>query len=305
MRNQNDRATLSKHSLVTSHPLDLLPKTGTTPTWVDKQRETSVRETILEQLGDDGVLVLTLNRPHARNAFNRQMWTEARDALADSLLDDAVRCVVVTGAPGAFTAGQDLKEMSTMDTSDAAAENGFSAFMDVLCRFDKPLVASVNGVGVGIGITLLLHCDYVYIADGSRLRAPFITLGVVPEAASSFLFPLVIGWRNAIDLLYESDFIGAGRAVELGLATELCTGEDVLDKAIARARRLAAKPLGSLRATKRLLLATRDEQVRSARAREDAAFVGRVGSAENMEAVMAFLSKREPDFRGVSSDDKQ
>lgn len=263
-----------------------------------------VRETVLEDFGDDGVLLVTLNRPQARNAFDRQMWGDARDALIDALTDNRVRAVVVTGAPGAFTAGQDLKEMSTMDTSDAAAENGFSAFMDVLCRFDKPLIAAVNGVGVGIGITLLLHCDYVYIAEGSRLRAPFVTLGVVPEAASSLLFPLVIGWRNAIDLLYESDFIGAERAVGIGLATELCTGEDVLDKAMARARRLAAKPLGSLRATKRLLLATRDEQVKAARAREDAAFVGRVGSAENMEAVMAFLSKREPDFRNVSPDDK-
>src|SRR5205085_11339975 len=128
------------------HHVGILPRDKTTA-----GRRTSVRETILEQLGDDGVLVLTLNRPQARNAFNRQMWAEARDALADSLRNDAVRSVVVTGAPGAFTAGQDLKEMSTMDTSDAAAENGFSAFMDVLCRFDKPLVACVNGVGVGIG----------------------------------------------------------------------------------------------------------------------------------------------------------
>jgi enoyl-CoA hydratase/carnithine racemase len=262
------------------------------------------RATVLEELSDDGVLLVTFNRPQAKNAFDRQMWTEARDALAEALEDDAVRCVVVTGAAGAFTAGQDIKEMATIDTSDASSENGFSAFMDVLCRFDKPLVAAVNGVGVGIGITLLLHCDYVYIAEGSRLRAPFITLGVVPEAASSFLFPLVIGWRNAVDLLFESDFVSARRAVELGLANELCTPEGVLEKAMDRARRLAAKPLGSLRGTKRLLLATRDEQVKAARAREDQAFIGRIGSPENMEAVMAFLSKRAPDFRNIPPGDK-
>jgi enoyl-CoA hydratase/carnithine racemase len=262
------------------------------------------RATVLEELSEDGVLLVTFNRPHAKNAFDRQMWGEARDALVEALEDDAVRCVVVTGAGGAFTAGQDLKEMSTMDTSDAGSENGFSAFMDVLCRFDKPLVAAVDGVGVGIGITLLLHCDYVYIAEGSRLRAPFITLGVVPEAASSFLFPLVVGWRNAVDLLFESDFVPARRAVELGLASELCSQESVLEHALDRARRLAAKPLGSLRATKRLLLATRDDQVKAARAREDNAFVGRIGSPENMEAVMAFLSKRDPDFRNVPSGDK-
>lgn len=264
----------------------------------------TTRTTVLETLGEDGVLLLTLNRPEARNAFNRQMWTEARDALRDALAHDGVRCVVVTGAGGAFTAGQDIKEMATIDTSDAASENGFSAFMDVLSDFDKPLVAAVSGVGVGIGITLLLHCDYVYIAEGSRLRAPFITLGVVPEAASSFLFPLVIGWRNAVDLLYESDFIDAEKATRLGLANELCRPEDVLARAMERAARLAAKPLGSLRATKRLLLATRADQVRAARAREDAAFIGRIGSPENMEAVMAFLSKRAPDFRQVPSHDK-
>lgn len=264
----------------------------------------TTRTTVLETLGEDGVLLLTLNRPEARNAFNRQMWTEARDALRDALADDGVRCVVVTGAGGAFTAGQDIKEMATIDTSDAASENGFSAFMDVLCDFDKPLVAAVDGVGVGIGITLLLHCDYVYIAEGSRLRAPFITLGVVPEAASSFLFPLVIGWRNAVDLLYESDFIDAEKATRLGLANELCSRDDVLARAMERASRLAAKPLGSLRATKRLLLATRADQVKAARAREDAAFIGRIGSPENMEAVMAFLSKRAPDFRQVPAHDK-
>jgi enoyl-CoA hydratase/carnithine racemase len=262
------------------------------------------RQTVLAELDADGVLVLTLNRPQARNAFDRQQWREAREALTEALADNAVRVVVITGAGDSFTAGQDLKEMSTMDTSDPDSENGFSAFMDVLCSFDKPLVAAVNGVGVGIGITLLLHCDYVYIAEGARLRAPFITLGVVPEAASSFLFPLIVGWRNAVDLLFESDFIDARRAVELGLAGELCTREDVLAQAVARARHLAAKPLGSLRATKRLLLATRSDQVAAARRREDAAFMGRIGSAENMEAVMAFLAKRPPDFRTVPPDDK-
>jgi len=261
------------------------------------------RPTVVELL-DDGVLLLTLNRPEARNAFNRQMWTDARDALADAVADNGVRVVVVTGAGQSFTAGQDIKEMSTMDTSNPDSENGFSAFMDVLCAFDKPLVAAVNGVGVGIGITMLLHCDYVYIAEGARLRAPFVTLGVVPEAASSFLFPLVIGWRNAIDLLYESNFIDANKAVALGLATECCTSAELLERAMERARQLAAKPLGSLRGTKRLLLATRNDQVRAARQREDAAFIGRIGSPENMEAVMAFMSRREPDFSNVSPEDK-
>ncbi len=267
------------------------------------------RETVLETI-EGGVLTVTLNRPRHKNAFNAAMWRDARESLEDALADDRVRAVVITGAGGAFSAGQDLAEMSNLspgsDSDDASGQdNGFSLFMDVLCDFDKPLIAAVNGVGVGIGITLLLHCDYACIARGSRLRAPFVTLGVVPEAASSYLFPAVIGYRNAIDLLFESDFISAERSVELGIATDLCEPEEVLAVASRRAQHLAAKPLGSLRHTKRLVLATRREQVDAARRREDAAFVGRIGSAENIEAVTAFFEKRDPDFSEVPPHDRE
>ena len=229
------------------------------------------------------------------------MWCELRDCLAEAQENDAVRVVVVTGAGNAFTAGQDLSEMTT--GGEAGAEHGFPSFMDRLCQFDKPLIAAVNGVGVGIGLTLLLHCDYAYIARGARLRAPFITLGVVPEAAASYLLPALIGHRNAIDLLFESDFISAERAFELGLASHLCAAEELMPAALERARHLAAKPLGSLRWTKRLVLATRQDQVAAARRREDDAFVHRVGSPENMEAISAFFSKRPPDFSNVPPTD--
>jgi enoyl-CoA hydratase/carnithine racemase len=165
------------------------------------------------------------------------------------------------------------------------------------------LIAAVNGVGVGIGLTLLLHCEYVCIARGARRRAPFVTLGVVPEAAASYLLPAIIGYRNAMDLLFESEFITAERACELGIATHLSERAAVVEDALTRARHLAAKPLGSLRWTKRLVLATRQDQVAAARAREDAAFMRRVGSPENMEAVSAFFSKRAPDFTNVEPTD--
>ena len=259
------------------------------------------RATLIEDLSG-GVLLVTFNRPERKNAFNQQMWRDFRDALAEARADDAVRVVVVTGAGGAFTAGQDLSEMMG-GGAETADEHAFGSFMDELCAFDKPLIAAVNGVAVGLGLTLLLHCEYVYVARGARLRAPFITLGVVPEAASSYLLPALIGYRNAIDLLFESDFIDAERAFELGIATHLCTPEGLLEDAMARARHLAAKPLGSLRWTKRLVLATRAEQVAAARKREDAAFMKRVGSPENMEAVTAFFSKRPPDFTAVPPTD--
>ncbi len=261
------------------------------------------RTTVLEALSAEGVLTLTLNRPERKNAFNNQMWRDFRDALAEAQDNDVVRAVVVTGAGNAFTAGQDLSEMIGGGEVTSAEEHGFASFMDRLCGFDKPLIAAVNGVGVGIGLTLLLHCDYVYIVPDARLRAPFITLGVVPEAASSYLLPLLLGYRKAIDLLYESDFISGDRAVELGLATHLSTPETLLASALDRARQLAAKPLGSLRWTKRLVLATRQEGVAAARRREDEAFQRRIGSPENLEAVSAFFEKRAPDFSKVPPGD--
>lgn len=261
------------------------------------------RDTVLERL-DQGVLLVTLNRPRQKNAFNHRMWCDLRDALADARQSDRVRVVVITGAGDAFSAGQDLSEMAAPQVA-GGEEHGFPSFMDELSTFDKPLIAAVNGVGVGIGLTLLLHCDYVYMAHGARLRAPFVTLGVVPEAASSYLLPALIGYRRAIDLLFESDFIGAERAVDLGIASEISTPEGVLPAALERARHLAQKPLGSLRWTKRLLLATRAEAVRAAREREDRAFEVRIGSPENLEAVAAFFDKREANFSNVPPTDRE
>ncbi len=163
-------------------------------------------------------------------------------------------------------------------------------------RLDKPLLAAVNGVGVGIGLTLLLHCDVVFIAHGARLRPPFVELGVVPEAASSYLLPVQLGWQRAAEVLYTADWIDARRAVELGIASRVYPRAELVPAARAFAARVAAGPIGAIRHTKRLLLATRAEQVRAAREREDRAFEERIGTPENLEAVMAFFEKRRPDF---------
>lgn len=243
----------------------------------------------------DGVLLVRLNRPEQRNAFNNRMYDELRDTLGEAQGRDEVRAVVVTGSGRAFSAGQDLSEMASPPAGDGAP-HGFGPFMDRVCSFDKPLLAAVNGVGVGIGLTLLLHCDLVWIADDARLRAPFVTLGVVPEAASSYLLPLLVGFRKAVEVFYTADWIDAHRALELGIANRLCSGQELLPLALDTARRLAKQPPEALRHTKRLLLATRDTAVRDARRREDEAFALRVGSPENREAIRAFFEKRTPDF---------
>ena len=149
---------------------------------------------------------------------------------------------------------------------------------------------------MGGGLTILLHCDFVFIAEGARLKAPFVQLGVVPEAGSSYLLPLICGHRGAAEVLYEADWVTAERAVELNIATALTTREAVVETAVARGRRIARNAPESLRHTKRLVLATRAAQVAEARRLEDAGFVERVGSAENMEAISAFFERRAPKF---------
>jgi enoyl-CoA hydratase/carnithine racemase len=258
------------------------------------------RTRVLEAL-EDGVLLLTLNRPERKNAFDETMWREARDALGEAQESDAVRVVLVTGAGDAFSAGQDLGQMAA---PPGDGPPGFPTFMDRLVGFDKPLLAAVNGVGVGIGLTMLLHCDIVWMAESARLRAPFVPLGVVPEAASSYLLPLQMGHQRAAEMLFTADWIDAPRAVELGIATRALPREKLLPELRALAARIAAQPLGSLRWTKRLLLAIRRDGIAGARAREDAGFAVRVGSPENQEALRAFLQKRPADFRGVPPTDR-
>lgn len=251
------------------------------------------RETVLEERRD-GVALLTLNRPAALNAFDTRMYDDLAAALADARADPAVRVVVVTGAGRAFSAGQDLAEMGRLANArpEGGAGHGFGRFMHGLIDFDKPLVAAVNGVGVGIGFTMLLHCDLVYLAEGARLRLPFVPLGVVPEAASSVLLPRAIGWQAAADLVFTGRWIGADEALALGVATAVCPPARLLDVARAKAAEIAAGPVGALQASKRLMLAARADAVRAARRREDGVFAERVGCEENLAAIRSFFERR-------------
>jgi len=257
------------------------------------------RQTVLETVRD-GVALLTLNRPERRNAFNNQQYDDLRDALAEAQASRDVCVVVLTGATGAFTGGQDLGEMGKPPPNDGKP-HGFTPFVDQLSTFDKPLIAAVNGVAVGIGVTMLLHCDIVYVAESARLRAPFTALGIVPEAGSTFLLPAIIGPQRAADLFFTAAWITAPRAVELGLAARVVADADLLPAALAKAAEIAAQPLGAVRDTKRLLLAARADALRAARTREDTLQLSRINSAENREAIRAFQEKRPPDFTRLRS----
>lgn len=241
------------------------------------------RTTVIEEVSD-GVAVLMMNRPSRRNAFNDQQYDELRAALAEAQADDRIRVVLITGAPGAFSAGQDINEMGS--------GRQFTPFVDQLATFDKPLLAAVNGVAVGIGMTMLPHCDIVYVAESARLRVPFVALGLVPEAGSTLLLPLVMGAQRAAEAFFTAQWLSAADAVESGLARRAVPDGELLPVAMTTAREIAVQPLAALRATKQLLLAAHADALRATRIREDVTQMARLGSPENLAAIRAFQSRR-------------
>jgi enoyl-CoA hydratase/carnithine racemase len=247
-----------------------------------------------------GVRLITLNRPEKKNAFDDAQWDAFADALRAASAHEDVAVAVVTGAGGDFSAGVDL--VSFLGGARARAgpfASGYDNTMDALVAFEKPLLAAASGVCVGFGATFLFHCDGVYLGESARLRLPFVRLGLVPEGASSYLLQALVGPRRAGELLYTAEWIPAARALALGLATALHAEADVLEAALQRAREIAQFPVSALRETKRTLKAALAPGLASALEAERAGMRAQAGSAENVEAVRAFLEKREPDFRAA------
>lgn len=245
------------------------------------------------------VRVLTLNRPSALNAFNDAMYRAVTRAMDDAATNSDIAVVVITGEGRAFTAGQDLAELSDQRTHAQRQLDGFGPFILALETFPKPLIAAVNGLGIGIGLTMLLHCDLVIISEGARLRAPFAALGLTAEAGSSFLLPQRIGWQAAAHALFSARWLDADEAVRCGLAYRKVNSESLMEDALGLAQEIAAMPVTALTTTKRLLLATRQESSRAARAREDDGFGSLVGGPANLEAMAALRERRPPDFGGL------
>lgn len=246
------------------------------------------------------VRVVTLDRPDALNAFNDDMYDGVRGALADAESAPGVACVVITGAGDrAFSAGQDLGEMASRPKHDDGARHGFVPFIETLERFDKPLLAAVNGLAIGIGTTMLAHCDIVLASDTARFRVPFVGLGITMEAGSSHNLPQRIGWQETAHAVFTGAWMDAARAVEVGLAWKRVPPDKLMEETAVIADEIAAMPISGLRATKRLLLATRVELSAAARAREDAAILSLAGGPAQREALAAFREKRPADFTTI------
>lgn len=230
---------------------------------------------------DGAVAIITMNRPERKNAFTRDQYDALGAALAAIDQDDSLRVAVLTGAGAAFSSGQDLKEMAEMATAVASGDStaggstgagGFTVLLDALEAFQKPLIAAVNGVAVGIGMTLLPYCDIVLVAESARMRVPFSELGVPPEAASSVLFADRVGWQRAAELLLTSRWIDSQEAVEIGMALERVPDDQIMSAALSLADEIASKSPYSTRVIKQLMVAGRGTRTAEARAREESLF---------------------------------
>jgi enoyl-CoA hydratase/carnithine racemase len=238
----------------------------------------------------DGVCELRLNRPEKRNAITFAMYDTLWDALVRAEADDSVRAILLSGAGASFTAGNDL--MDFVSRPPGGGDHGPTRFVRLLPKIHKVLIAAVHGSTVGIGVTLLLHCDLVLAARSARLSMPFVKLGLVPEAASSLLLPRLIGHQRAAELLLLGAPIDSATAFGYGLVNRVVEDDVLLDEARVLARTVAEQPAGALRATKQLL---RSESGVSARMEEELqAFEERLGSAEFKSAAQAFFGKGRP-----------
>lgn len=247
------------------------------------------------------VRVLTLNRPDKANAFSIKLYDACTEALRTGEEDDHVSVVVFTGAGKTYSAGVDINEMSAQIPSDDAdpsaprdrGESGraFDAFVNAVASFPKPLLAAVNGAAVGIGFTMLLHCDIVLVSELARLRAPFTRMGVAPEAASSFLLPRRMGRQRAAVALFTSDWIGPQEAVDAGLAVQVCAPDRLVSDAVEIAGHIAEHPLPSLMETKRLVLDAERDNIARAKELEGAAFARLLSLPDARGRVAAQLDK--------------
>lgn len=253
----------------------------------------------------DRVRLITFARPEALNAFDSALYAATAEALDEAAGLDDLAVVVLTGEGRAYSAGQDLAEMGRLgspEARDSGDEYGFTRFISAIEAFPKPVVAAVNGLAIGVGLTMLPYCDLVLVSEEARFRAPFAPLGVVPEAGSSSTLPATMGWQAAALALFTGEWFDAQAAVASGLALRSCAPDQLLDEALDAARAIARMPVVSLIETKRLLMATRLDSARAARAREEEVFARIIGGPANREAIAAFLEKREPDFTNLPSE---
>lgn len=241
----------------------------------------------------DGVATIEIARPEKKNALTMAMYQAMAEGLEAAAADPAVRAVLIAGQPGIFTSGNDLEDF--MQRPPQGLDSPVFRFMQALTGIDKPVIAAVTGAAIGIGTTLLLHCDFVYVSDEARLAMPFVSLGLVPEFASSLLVPRLMGRAKAAEKLLLGDPILPSEAVEWGIANAVLPAAEVLSHARRVAERFLQLPPGAVQESKRLMRDAAGELMPTIQ-READLFGQRLRSPEAREAFQAFFEKRRPDF---------
>ncbi len=245
----------------------------------------------------DAVRVLRFARPERKNAITATMYGALADALGQAAADATVRVVVVTGSESAFTAGNDLSDF--LDEPPTKDDAPVFRFLRAIASFPKPLVASVCGPAIGVGTTMLLHCDLVYAGENATLSLPFVHLGLCPEAASSLLLPAVVGYQRAAEKLLLGEPFGVAEAREIGIVNRVLPPAEAERFALAQAAKLASRPLSSLLATKALMKRSLTSAVHEQMLEEGRYFARMLGEPAAREAFSAFLEKRPADFANL------
>jgi enoyl-CoA hydratase/carnithine racemase len=246
----------------------------------------------------NNVATIEIARPEKKNAITVDMYDAMANALRAANADPAVRAVLITGQPGIFTSGNDLEDF--MQRPKQGMDSPVFQFMQALAGSEKPVVAAVTGAAIGIGTTMLLHCDLVYVSDEARLAMPFTSLGLVPEFASSLLLPQLLGHVKAAEKLLLGDPFTAQDAVDVGLANAVLPAGEVVNHARRMAERFNALPPAAVRESKKLMKRAGAERILETIAVEGGVFQQRLASPEAREAFSAFFQKRKPDFAQFS-----
>ena len=243
----------------------------------------------------DSVLTIGINRPEKKNALNGAMYFAVRDALIAGRDDQNVRAVIIYGLDGDFTAGNDLKEFLEFASTD---QETFPAkeFLDVLIPYSKPVIAAVDGLAVGIGATMTIHCDLVYASEGARFQMPFVNLGLNPEAGSSYALPQLVGYHNAAEIILLGGMVTAKRAYDMGFVNAVVKQSELMDTAMAAARRITELPPGPIRLAKSMMKKHFNDKIMETNEHEFNSFLDGLSSPEAAEAMHSFMEKRKPDF---------
>lgn len=249
---------------------------------------------LVETFFQGGVLRIGLNRPEKKNALSLAMYEALARAITEAEADERVRVLLLHGTRECFTSGNDLGDF--VKSPPTGESSPVFQFLQAISGAQKPIVAAVNGPAVGVGTTMLLHCDLVYAGQSAQFQMPFVNLGLCPEAGSSYLLPRLVGHQRASEMLLLGEPFDADLAREVGLVNEVVPDGKMLQRAIAQAQKLAERPPSSVRLAKALLKESQQAVVAQALSTEGAHFIARLSMPEAAEALGAFFEKRRPDF---------